>query len=63
MANQSISVSGSDDDIIKIMIATDCHLGYQESDPNIGLDSFVTFEEILIMAVEENVSIGVPCQI
>lgn len=44
-----------DEDIFKIMLATDCHLGYLESDPIRGNDSLVAFEEILQLAVEQEV--------
>jgi double-strand break repair protein MRE11 len=34
-------------DTVRILVATDVHLGYMEKDPVRGNDSFVTFEEIL----------------
>lgn len=37
----------SDENILRILIATDNHLGYAEKDPVRGNDSIVTFEEIL----------------
>lgn len=40
----------SDDDTMRILIATDNHLGYLEKDPVRGNDSFITFEEILQQA-------------
>lgn len=46
---------GNPEDTIKILIATDNHLGYQECDPIIGDDSFVAFEEILDLAVKNKV--------
>lgn len=42
--------------VFSFLIATDCHLGYEENNQIIGNDSFVTFEEILIKAVDQNVS-------
>ncbi len=42
----------SDADVIKILIASDMHLGYAEKDPIRGEDSFNTFEEIFIKANE-----------
>ena len=45
----------SQDDILKILVATDNHLGYGEKDPIIKNDSFVTFEEILQLAVQNQV--------
>eukprot|EP00118_Oscarella_pearsei_P012313 m.89773 g.89773 ORF g.89773 m.89773 type:complete len:68 (+) comp36625_c0_seq3:46-249(+) len=35
---------------LKILLATDNHLGYLERDPIRGNDSIVTFEEILMLA-------------
>jgi double-strand break repair protein MRE11 len=32
---------------MRVLVATDIHLGYAEKDPVRGEDSFVTFEEIL----------------
>jgi len=43
------------DDIISILLATDCHVGFLEKDPIRGQDSFVTFEEILKQAVKYDV--------
>ncbi len=34
-------------DTMRVLVATDIHLGYAEKDPVRGEDSFVTFEEIL----------------
>ncbi|XP_037951716.1 double-strand break repair protein MRE11 [Teleopsis dalmanni] len=42
-------------DLLRIMISTDNHLGYAEKDPVRGEDSFNAFEEMLEIAVEENV--------
>ena len=44
-----------EDDILSILIATDCHLGYGEKDPIRHNDSFVTFEEILQIAQQKKV--------
>jgi len=43
------------ENVMKILIATDNHLGYGERDPIIKHDSFVTFEEILKLAQEHEV--------
>lgn len=43
------------DNVIRIMVATDNHLGYGEKDAVRGEDSFTAFEEILEMAVAEDV--------
>nr|WJN24888.1 double-stranded break repair protein [Pseudozyma thailandica] len=45
----------SESDHIKIMLATDNHIGYMERDPVRGQDSIQTFEEILQLAVEHEV--------
>lgn len=42
-------------DTMNILLATDIHLGYAESDPIRGEDSFITFEEILLTAVQQKV--------
>ncbi|XP_016979179.2 double-strand break repair protein MRE11 isoform X1 [Drosophila rhopaloa] len=43
------------DNVIRIMVATDNHLGYGEKDAVRGEDSFTAFEEILELAVSEDV--------
>ena len=51
-----MSSDGEDDggadkaNILRIMISTDNHLGYNELDPIRGNDSFNTFEEVLSLA-------------
>ncbi|KAI4465775.1 double-strand break repair protein mre11 [Holotrichia oblita] len=50
MANENV-----DDSIFKILVATDNHLGYGETKPNIAQDSFRAFEEILQLAVKNEV--------
>ncbi|XP_052818533.1 double-strand break repair protein MRE11-like [Mya arenaria] len=40
-------IAEGEENIFKILIATDIHLGYAEKDPIRGNDSLVTFEEIL----------------
>nr|WJN24885.1 double-stranded break repair protein [Moesziomyces parantarcticus] len=47
----------SEADHIKIMLATDNHVGYMERDPVRGQDSIRTFEEILQLAVQHNVDL------
>ncbi|KAF8581791.1 DNA repair exonuclease [Ramaria rubella] len=42
-------------DTIKIMLATDNHIGYMERDPIRGQDAINTFEEILQLAVKHDV--------
>jgi double-strand break repair protein MRE11 len=44
------------DDMIRIMLATDNHIGYLERDPVRGQDSINTFREILQLAVKHDVS-------
>ena len=43
------------EDTMKVLVATDCHLGYNEMDAIRGTDSFTTFEEILQIAIEHKV--------
>ncbi|KAG8934833.1 meiotic recombination [Tulasnella sp. 418] len=43
------------EDIIKIMLATDNHIGYMERDPARGQDAINTFKEILELAVKHDV--------
>ena len=43
------------EDTIKIMLATDNHIGYMERDPIRGQDAINTFEEILKLAVKNDV--------
>ncbi|XP_070492469.1 double-strand break repair protein MRE11 [Chironomus tepperi] len=43
------------DDTFKILLATDIHLGYNETDKVAGDDSFNTFEEILMLASSRDV--------
>ncbi|KAG5649982.1 meiotic recombination [Sphagnurus paluster] len=45
----------ADDDTIRILLATDNHIGYNERDPIRGQDSINTFREILQMAVKHEV--------
>ena len=39
-----------DNDIVKILVSTDNHLGYSERDPVRGMDSFSSLEEVLLTA-------------
>jgi double-strand break repair protein MRE11 len=39
-----------DNDILRILVSTDNHLGYAERDPVRGMDSFSSFEEVLLTA-------------
>jgi double-strand break repair protein MRE11 len=47
-------VNGAED-ILKILVATDLHVGFMEKDPVRGEDSFITLEEILKTGSEQNV--------
>ena len=40
-------------DFFQILVATDIHLGYGEKHPAKANDSFISFDEILKMGVEE----------
>lgn len=42
-------------DTIRIMLATDNHIGYMERDPIRGQDSINTFKEILELAIKHEV--------
>jgi hypothetical protein len=42
-------------DILKILVASDMHLGYGERDPIRGEDSFETFAEVFQIALEQQV--------
>jgi double-strand break repair protein MRE11 len=44
------------DDTIRIMLATDNHIGYAERDPIRGQDSINAFKEVLQLAVKYDVS-------
>ena len=50
-------VAGPEEDTFRIMLATDNHIGYMETDPVRGQDSINTFREILQLAVKHDVSI------
>ncbi|PLW07467.1 hypothetical protein PCANC_05470 [Puccinia coronata f. sp. avenae] len=49
------NIGPNDPNTIKILVATDNHIGYAESDPIRGQDSINTFREILQLAVEHEV--------
>jgi hypothetical protein len=57
-ANGSHAASTAPDpsDVIKILVATDIHLGYGEKHPVKAEDSFITFDEILKIGVDEGES-------
>ena len=42
-------------DCLRVLLATDIHLGYKEKDANRAADSFDTFEEILGIARDQRV--------
>lgn len=44
-----------DENTFKILVATDIHLGFMEKDAVRGNDTFVTFDEILRLAQENEV--------
>ena len=44
-----------DDEILRVLVATDNHLGYNERDSIRSNDSFAAFEEVLITARDQNV--------
>jgi double-strand break repair protein MRE11 len=57
--DESIGEDEMDDkdpsDVLRILITTDNHLGYMEKDPERGADSYVSFEEALEIAKQEQV--------
>lgn len=57
--NSTIKMSPTDplddEDTFKILVATDIHLGFMEKDAVRGNDTFVTFDEILRLALENEV--------
>jgi hypothetical protein len=48
------------EDTIRILLATDNHVGYLERDPIRGQDSINTFREILQLAVKNDVGYNIP---
>ena len=44
-----------DADVLKILVASDCHVGYGEKDPIRSEDSFRSFEEVFVIANEQQV--------
>jgi double-strand break repair protein MRE11 len=48
------------EDTIRILLATDNHIGYLERDPIRGQDSINTFREILQLAVKNDVGYNIP---
>lgn len=48
------------EDTIRILLATDNHIGYLERDPIRGQDSINTFREILQLAVKNDVGYNMP---
>lgn len=48
--------SGDDPNTIRILVATDNHVGYEERDPIRKDDSWKTFDEILTIAKQREVS-------
>lgn len=53
------SFYSDDEDTFKILIATDIHLGYLEKDAVRGNDTFVTFDEIMKYAMQNEVGMNV----
>ena len=55
MTNLDETAEPHPDDTLKVLIATDIHLGYGEKHAEKALDTFITFEEILQIAKEKEV--------
>lgn len=49
-----------DADVIRILVATDSHVGYEERDPIRKDDSWKSFHEVMCLAKSEDVSITSP---
>lgn len=52
-----------DEDMIRILVSTDNHLGYCEKDPVRGLDSFAAFEEVLFLGRKYKVRWSFFCRV
>lgn len=55
LPNFSVSDIPAAADTIRILVATDNHVGYAERDPVRGNDSYTTFNEIMELARERDV--------
>lgn len=55
-SNVFLFLCRDDENTFKILVATDIHLGFMEKDAVRGNDTFVTFDEILRLAQENEVS-------
>ena len=49
------TVDDDEADVLRILVASDMHLGYAERDPVRGDDSFQTFAEVFKLANENRV--------
>ena len=56
MASSTSGAASASDDVLRILIASDMHLGYGEKDPIRGDDSFNTFAEVFQIALEQQAS-------
>ncbi|XP_041973309.1 double-strand break repair protein MRE11 [Aricia agestis] len=54
---QNDSAAWSPDESLRVLIASDIHLGYLENDAVRGEDSFIAFEEILSLGVQYDVDL------
>lgn len=54
---ESDASTWSPEDTLRILIASDIHLGYLENDAVRGEDSFIAFEEVLSLAVQYDVDL------
>lgn len=50
-----------DADTLRVLVATDTHLGFMEKDEIRGNDSFDAFNEICSIAIEQQVGISAMC--
>jgi double-strand break repair protein MRE11 len=54
-ARAGASSAAPPDDVLRILVSSDMHLGYGERDPVRGDDSFQTFAEVFELANEHQV--------
>ena len=49
--------TSEEDSVLKVLLSTDNHLGYNERDPIRGMDSFAALEEVLSLARQNKVDL------
>lgn len=61
MAVLSKNLQSADADTIRILVATDSHVGFEERDPIRKDDSHKSFDEVMQLAKTQDVSITLIC--